>query len=207
VAAVDLSYWWLIHSVALTGCTGVRHGRPERSIDPAAGPIQRFAAELRQLRRNAGRVSHRELSRRVKLADHTGMPAKSLRDELAADSGTIRLTIRRALADEPETAVMVILVDQFEEVFTLCRDEEERAGLIAAVLAAADGAGRRARIILGMRADFYARCAEYPALVTALRDHQLLVGAADENDLRQAVTGPAAAHRCPGHHTVKICRR
>nr|WTB32090.1 helix-turn-helix domain-containing protein [Streptomyces sp. NBC_00830] len=40
-------------------------GRPERGLDPEAGPLERFAWELRQLRATAGRLSYRELSKRA----------------------------------------------------------------------------------------------------------------------------------------------
>lgn len=40
-------------------------GRPERPIDPAAGPAAEFAAELRKLREKAGRPNYRELARRA----------------------------------------------------------------------------------------------------------------------------------------------
>ena len=37
-------------------------GRPERPLDPAAGPVQRLAPELRELRRDAGNPSHRRVA-------------------------------------------------------------------------------------------------------------------------------------------------
>jgi hypothetical protein len=49
-----------------------------------------------------------------------------------------------------------------------------------------------ARIVLGVRADLYRRCAEYPDLVAALQDAELLVGPMSAAELREAVTGPAA---------------
>ncbi len=40
-------------------------GRPERPVDPEAGPVQRFAWELRRLRERAGSPSYRRLARRA----------------------------------------------------------------------------------------------------------------------------------------------
>jgi len=40
-------------------------GRPEKAVDPTRGPVQRFAHELRQLRRQAGERTYREMARRV----------------------------------------------------------------------------------------------------------------------------------------------
>ncbi|QYC40944.1 translocation protein TolB [Nonomuraea coxensis DSM 45129] len=86
-------------------------------------------------------------------------------------------------------ARLVVVVDQFEEVFTLCRDEGERAAFVAALLALAREPGTH--VVAGMRADFYARCAELPGLASVLQDNQLIVGPMEEEDLRRVVTGPA----------------
>ncbi|MFE7130530.1 hypothetical protein ACFVIM_06710, partial [Streptomyces sp. NPDC057638] len=86
----------------------------------------------------------------------------------------------------------IVLVDQFEEVFTLCQDGAERARFLDLLLAARDPA-RRLRIVIAVRADFYGHCAEHPGLVAALRAAHLLVGPMSAAELRQAVTGPARA--------------
>ncbi|WP_217212967.1 helix-turn-helix domain-containing protein [Streptomyces sp. AC550_RSS872] len=83
-----------------------------------------------------------------------------------------------------------LVVDQFEEVFTLCRDTAERAGFLARLLAAAEPASRL-RVVLGVRADFYGRCAEHRELADALREANLLVGPMSPAELREAVVKPA----------------
>ena len=107
------------------------------------------------------------------------------------------------------TARLVLVVNQLEEVFTLCADEQERRGFIQALCAAAglnatrpgdprsseglvDPRDAPALVVIGVRADFYARCAAYPELRPYLQDHQL-VGAMDERGVRRAITGPAEA--------------
>lgn len=101
----------------------------------------------------------------------------------------------------------VIVVDQFEEVFTLCQDEEERHAFIMALCADASGAalgdgnddGRQseaavkpaALIVLGLRADFYPHALRHPELVAELQRRQVLVGPMTEEELRAAITGPA----------------
>lgn len=89
----------------------------------------------------------------------------------------------------------VLVVDQFEEVFTLCQDDEERRAFITALCAAADaGAGDRspaALIVVGLRADFYPYALRYPELVAELQRRQVLVGPMTEEELRSAITGPA----------------
>ncbi len=76
-----------------------------------------------------------------------------------------------------------------EEVFSLCEDEFERETFIRALLAAARG---RTRVVIGLRADFYAHCARVPELVAALPDAQLIVGPMTPEELSVAITEPAA---------------
>jgi hypothetical protein len=49
--------------------------------------------------------------------------------------------------------------DQFEEVFTLCRDEQARAGFIANLLYASGITGGQMVAVVTMRADFFGKCA------------------------------------------------
>ncbi|MFI7589599.1 helix-turn-helix domain-containing protein [Spongisporangium articulatum] len=79
----------------------------------------------------------------------------------------------------------VLVVDQFEELFTLTTDEEERQAFLAR-LETVDGP-----VVLGLRADFYARVLAYPWLQRAAQAGQLVVGPMTEAQLRRAVLGPA----------------
>ncbi|WP_275562433.1 hypothetical protein [Streptomyces sp. 5-6(2022)] len=86
----------------------------------------------------------------------------------------------------------VVVVDQFEEVFTLCADPEERAAFTDLLLAAREP-GSRLRVIIAVRADFLGRCAEHRGLTDALRSATLLVGSMSPAELREAIVKPAAA--------------
>ena len=88
----------------------------------------------------------------------------------------------------------LLVVDQFEEVFTLCADPAERARFLGQLLTATDPASRL-RVLIAVRADFYGRCAEHGPLAEALRDSALLVGPMPPRGLREAVVRPAAARR------------
>ncbi|WP_217208849.1 helix-turn-helix domain-containing protein [Streptomyces sp. AC550_RSS872] len=83
-----------------------------------------------------------------------------------------------------------LVVDQFEEVFTLCRDTGERADFLARLLTAAEPANQL-RVVLGVRADFYGRCAEHRELADALREANLMVGPMSPAELRETVVRPA----------------
>ncbi|WP_346095782.1 AAA family ATPase, partial [Streptomyces olivaceiscleroticus] len=93
-------------------------------------------------------------------------------------------------------ARLVLIVDQFEETFSQCRDEHERAAFIQALchLTVADAEGEPpALVVLGVRADFYAHCAAYPALRFALESGQVVVGPMTHQELRDAIEKPAQA--------------
>lgn len=94
---------------------------------------------------------------------------------------------------------LLLIIDQFEQVFTQCQDEKERKGFIAALHAAATAevgpAGESvALVVLVVRADFEARCLEYDELADAV-DERYLVRPMTEAELRQAITGPAELAR------------
>ncbi|PKV83062.1 hypothetical protein [Streptomyces sp. TLI_146] len=93
--------------------------------------------------------------------------------------------------DEARADVFVI-VDQFEEVFTLCHDPAERTAFIEMLLTARQPENRL-RVLLAMRADFYGRCTEHPDLSEALNDANLLVGPMRPAELREAIVKPAVA--------------
>jgi len=110
---------------------------------------------------------------------------------LCSAENTLHLTARLALREAPPSRRLVVLVDQFEEVFTLCEDEAARRALFDNLLYAATVAGGRAIVVLTMRADFYGKCGAYPALAAAMSDNQLLVGPMTEDELRRAIERPA----------------
>ncbi|MGV9248121.1 nSTAND1 domain-containing NTPase [Streptomyces sp. NPDC003710] len=85
-----------------------------------------------------------------------------------------------------------LIVDQFEELYTLCTDPAERDQFIDRLLAATDAASHL-RVVIAVRADFLGRCAEHPALIAALQDATVLAGPMSRDELREAITKPAQA--------------
>ncbi|MFJ5219399.1 helix-turn-helix domain-containing protein [Streptomyces sp. NPDC088354] len=84
---------------------------------------------------------------------------------------------------------LVVVVDQFEETFTLCDDEAERRAFIAALTGLA--ASREAAVLLGIRADVTGRCLEHPALVPVVSDGLFALGAMSPGELRACIVRPA----------------
>ncbi|MER7282021.1 hypothetical protein ABT369_47085 [Dactylosporangium sp. NPDC000244] len=128
----------------------------------------------------------------VRVADLGGTPAADLVRELRREPRALHLAVLQALVRQRAEQDLVLVVDQFEEVFTLCADPAERAAFITGLVTAAGAANSRTRVVLGVRADFYPACSEYPDLVDALRDAQVLVGPMSTDELRRAISLPAA---------------
>ena len=85
----------------------------------------------------------------------------------------------------------VFVVDQFEEVFTACRDEDERTEFMEALVALAEDRDPRIQVVVAMRADFYGRCATYDRLARLVGANQVLVGPMRRDELRRAIVEPA----------------
>ncbi|MGH8902333.1 MAG: TIR domain-containing protein, partial [Egibacteraceae bacterium] len=111
-------------------------------------------------------------------------------DRLRADEQTLDLAVSLALGDRPDDERMVLVVDQFEETFTLCADEAERAAFVANLCYAATIPGGRLVVVVAMRADFYHRCAAYPQLA-ALAARQFLVSLLGADGMREVIERPA----------------
>jgi len=113
----------------------------------------------------------------------------------ALDGAAIRAAITTyAEQQEGAGARLIIVVDQFEEVFTLCGDRQ-RSVYIETLRAActpenADGAAP-ALVVVGVRADFYERCLDDPTLAEALQERQMVLGPMTDEELHEAVVRPA----------------
>ncbi|MEV4285699.1 helix-turn-helix domain-containing protein [Nonomuraea bangladeshensis] len=111
-----------------------------------------------------------------------------LADDPAAFAGQVAQAVNAGTPDGGPRRRLVLVVDQLEEVFTLCDDEAERRTFLAAVDALAV-AGHP--VVLGVRADFYGHCLNHPVLLEALREGQLPLGPMSVAELREVITGPA----------------
>ena len=141
-----------------------------------------------------------------------GADAAAVRRGLDNDPARVALTVKQAVMRQPpglggdsgQTAEaqvqpaserrLILIVDQFEELFTQCGDEQQRRAFITAlhsVATAAPGADTPAGlVVLAVRADFEARCANYPELADGIQARYLVTPMA-ERQLRLAITEPA----------------
>jgi energy-coupling factor transporter ATP-binding protein EcfA2 len=96
-----------------------------------------------------------------------------------------------ALVQTSDATQLVLVVDQFEEAFTLCQDSEERQQCFATLLGAL--AATSLRLIVAMRADFVGKCfeQEYSGLAELVQRHLEAVLPMTPAELTQAITAPA----------------
>jgi len=93
----------------------------------------------------------------------------------------------------PAGGRLVLVVDQFEEVFTLCRDEADRSAFMRSVASLARDPDSRALVVIAVRADFYGRCAEDRDLADLLGAGHVLLGPLGTEELARAIDLPARA--------------
>ncbi|WP_308257133.1 nSTAND1 domain-containing NTPase [Saccharothrix luteola] len=129
----------------------------------------------------------------VQFAHLTRSTPGAVREELDTDPRGLHLLARQVTMDPP--GELLVVVDQFEEIFTLCRDQAERTRFVEALVTAANAENSRCRVVLGVRSDFHAHCAGHPALRGQLAS-RLTVGPMTTDELRRAISGPASSTGC-----------
>ncbi|MEH2324325.1 MAG: CHAT domain-containing protein [Nostoc sp.] len=82
----------------------------------------------------------------------------------------------------------ILVIDQFEELFTLCADEAERVTFIEKLLSLIP----YQKVVITMRADFWGECAIYPNLKDLMEARQKLIGPMNAAQLRKAMEMQAA---------------
>ncbi len=148
------------------------------------------------------------------LAAMAGLEAPGVLDSLTRTPERAHLLVRQAVdadarrrgltAAAAEAARLVLVVDQFEQIFSSPGGPDqaaaavEREAFIAALHAAATlpcgpGDEPAALVVIAVRGDFVDRCAARPVLAAALQDGLFVVGPMSESDLRLTITAPADA--------------
>ena len=152
-------------------------------ITPTAHPLEALAASLTR--------------------DSESVTATTtLMDDLASDPRSLHLAARRLLsrANAPH---LLLVVDQFEELFTACKEPPEREAFVNNLLTAVSlspmetgegwgGGDGPTTVVLTLRADFYAHCDQYANLREALAQHQEFIGQMEDDELCRAIEAPAA---------------
>ncbi len=147
-------------------------------ITPTAHPLEALAA---QLTRGSESVT----------------ATATLMDDLSKDSRCLSLFLNRRKFGQHT----LLVVDQFEELFTLCHDDFEREAFIDNLLATITPSSLPVKeerkiksnitLVLTLRADFYAHLAQYPELRDAVAQQQEYIGPMTSEELRRAIEEPA----------------
>ena len=132
-----------------------------------------------------------------------GTPA----EEVALQKTIIEATLRRSAlglieatkqARIPANENLLIVVDQFEEIFRFRRmskrdgSEDEAAAFIKLLLEAQRQTSLPVYIVITMRSDFLGDCAQFRDLPEAINDGQYLIPRMTRDQRREAITGPVA---------------
>jgi hypothetical protein len=110
--------------------------------------------------------------------------------ESAGTAQGLQKTLER-LAENSGAEHTLLVIDQFEELFTLCRNEGEQHAFVENVLTAVLQSDGKALVVIAMRADFYANCAQFDMLRKVVSSNQEYIGPMSMNDLRRAIEEPA----------------
>ena len=101
--------------------------------------------------------------------------------------------LARLIQAAPNGGRAVLMVDQFEEVFTLCRDIQERQAFFACILGALTLLDIKICLIITLRADFFSKCAEqeYSGLSGHIEENLVTITPMTADELKQAIVQPA----------------
>jgi hypothetical protein len=138
-----------------------------------------------------GRVPLHRLANVLEDALPTGRTesAADLIGQLRDSPGVFGDVLRKAVAKGGKRVLVV--VDQLEELFTLCDDDPIRRAFLAALLAAADDPTSPVRVVLSMRADFLDRLAGHKQFLAELSRGLFFLTAPDLDNLRETLIRPA----------------
>ena len=136
------------------------------TVRPGAAPIAALAARLRA----------------------AGVPVDDLERAIAGDADALGAALR---ADAATRGPVLLVVDQLEELFTLCADPAERARYADAVVGAARSADDPVRVVVTLRDDFLVRAEQLPALRNRIAQSLQLLAVPTPDDLTRIVVEPA----------------
>jgi len=164
---------------------------PRIAMTPTKDPLSELAARLSALGGSDA------VAVRQGLDQHPGQAHLAVRAAVLADASHQQ----GQSAPGDSNSRLVLIVDQFEQVFTLNPGDQgeasQQAFITALWSAATNPIGPKqespALVVIAVRGDFWDQCATHPKLREALQEGQFVVGPMTESDMRLAITGPAEA--------------
>jgi hypothetical protein len=122
-------------------------------------------------------------------------PVRALADlaaRLAPSSGPLRDPADLVAALDSTGVPVLLSIDQFEELFTLCEREEDRLFVLQALTAVAATGKHRHVVVVTMRSEFDSRVETDPAFAALFAAGRIQIGALSARELRTAIEQPAA---------------
>ena len=123
-------------------------------------------------------------------------PPSSLIEPLRKDERGLVRTLKRILPvasdNGGQPGQLLLIIDQFEELFTLVGDEARRQHFLNLLLTALRESRSQLRVVLTLRADFYDRPLQLPDLAELVKANNVVVTPLNRVELEETVTRPAA---------------
>lgn len=111
-------------------------------------------------------------------------------DGLSRDHRFLSRTADEFLRLEPGTDRLLMLVDRWEELDTLCDSDARRRLFLDGILRLLENP--RVRVVLTARGDFFGRMLEHRPLADAIRDRVLALGPMNSDEIRAVIERPAS---------------
>jgi hypothetical protein len=102
--------------------------------------------------------------------------------------------IAALIAEISDFQQFLLVVDQFEEIFTQCSKKDERDRFIKLLMQIAEAGDQKLAVVLTIRADFLDACLDYGKLTRLLQEQVVLVSSLSNQGLKEAITRPASEH-------------
>lgn len=116
-------------------------------------------------------------------------PVEDLLDELASGPAGFLRVVKRILPNDD--AQLLLIVDQFEELFSMVVDPEIRRLFLDAMALAATDPDSRLRTVITLRADFFDRPLQFHRFGELMRSGLVSIPTLSPDGLARAVSGPA----------------
>jgi WD40 repeat protein/DNA-binding SARP family transcriptional activator len=149
-------------------------------VRPGSRPFHALAAAIAPHVKSLPRDAH---GNRTDLAD------------LLASGATSWVHLLNGRHKSPDGSRLLLLLDQFEELYTLCTDPDQRHAFVDLLLAAAnpEETGASLSVLLAVRADFMGQVLSHRALADVLQDNAIMLGPMNRQELEDVIVKPAQA--------------
>ncbi len=115
--------------------------------------------------------------------------AEKLSASILAGDVKLRAVVERVLEKQPGTDRLLLVVDQWEELYTLCRDDGAARAFVDQLLDASTGS--RLSVVITLRGDFFGHALGDRRLSDRLQNGMVTIGPMTRDELRAAIVEPA----------------